>query len=73
MSEFYKHVQGRENKSINLLSVAIVHGLEGTVDHLLGVHFTGNTAERGEGRENTNYGAFQDALRVIDYVLTTEI
>ncbi len=67
-------MQGRENKSIkNLLSDASIDGPEDTEDHLLNVHFPGNIAKVGEGRENTYYGAFGGALGVIDYALAAKI
>ncbi len=43
MSDFYRHAQGRENKSINLLNDVPFDGLESLLSHLLDVHFPGHT------------------------------
>ncbi len=68
MSDLYRCVQGRENKSINLFSDAPTEGLEGTLNHLLDVHFPGNITWVEEGWENMFYGDFDDVFQVIDCI-----
>ncbi len=51
MSDLYRCAQGRDNKSINLLSDAPTEGPEGTLNHLWDMHFPGNTTWVEEGRE----------------------
>ncbi len=41
MSDLHRHVQGKDNRSIELLNEAPVSSPEGTVDHLMEVQFQG--------------------------------
>ncbi len=60
-------VQGKENHSINLLSDASVGGPEGTVNHLMDIHFPGSMAiVLGGGKEDICFGSFAGACRMID-------
>ncbi len=73
MSDLFRHAQGRENRSINLLSNALSDGPEGTVRNLMDVHFPGHSVLVEEGRENAYYGVFSDALREINYLTVDKI
>ena len=52
MSDLLRHAQGRENKNINLLNDALSDTPEGTLRHLMDVHFPGHSAPVEEGRDN---------------------
>ncbi len=72
MSDLFRHAQGRENRSINLLSNALSDGLcKGILRHQKDVHFPGHSALVVEERDNMYYGVFNDTLREIKY-LTVE-
>ncbi len=73
MSDLLRHAQGKENKSINLLNDALDDSPEGTLRHLMDVHFPGHSAPVEEGRDNVYYGAFNDALREINYITVGKI
>ena len=68
MSQLIKTMQGKENRSINLLSDATVDTPEGTVDHLLDIHFPGNTTLVNKEKGNPYFGKFADAQKKITYV-----
>ncbi len=73
MSDLFRHAQGRENRSVNLLSDALSDVLQGTLRHLLDVHFPGHSALVEEGRDNMYYGVFNDALWEINYMTEDKI
>ncbi len=68
MSQLIKTMQGKENCSINLLSNALVDTPKGTVDHLMDIHFPGNTTLVDEEKGNPFFGKFADAQQKIMYV-----
>ena len=68
MSQLIKTVQGKENCIINLLSDAPVDTPKGTVDHLMDIHFPGNTTLVNEEKGNAYFGKFVDAQKKITYV-----
>ncbi len=73
MSDLFRHTQGRENKSINLLNDALSNNPEGTLGHLMDVHFTGHSAPVEEGRDIAYHGVFNDALREINYITVGKV
>ncbi len=68
MTQLIKTMQGNESRSINLLSDAPVDTPEGTADHLMDIHFPGNTTLVNKEKGNPYFGKFADAQKKIMYV-----